>query len=310
MVLLPRFNPIVAQQSCSGITCQPCSGSQKCIRVGWSDYKCLAPKQEGQSCVWTNWCGECASGLNCTGVSLGTYICLAPGTNPNKFGCDPYTCLPCSGNQKCIQIGPAAYACTDGKKEAESCNPVNLCGDCGYGLQCTDAGWGSFLCLPPGADPAKYACNPWSNEPCKSQGKVCTQTALTYVCQDPTATATSSAGLSATQICSFVTGSDHQKCVDCFAIPGVYTPFGCIETDPQKFISKILKIAIGIAGGIAFLMIIYGGFVIMTSSGNPEKLTNGKEILTSAISGLLLIIFSVVILKIIGVDILGIPGLT
>ncbi|PIZ48042.1 hypothetical protein COY29_04345, partial [Candidatus Woesebacteria bacterium CG_4_10_14_0_2_um_filter_39_14] len=67
----------------------------------------------------------------------------------------------------------------------------------------------------------------------------------------------------------------------------------------------VLKWAVGIGGGIAFLLIIYAGFMIMTSAGNPERLKAGQELLTSAISGLILLIFSVVILKIIGVDILG-----
>lgn len=115
-----------------------------------------------------------------------------------------------------------------------------------------------------------------------------------------------------TKICSFISSNENdparQSCETCFNLPGVFTPFGCIEATPQLFISKILRIAIGISGGIAFLMIVYGGFVTMTSAGNPEQLTNGKEIITSAIAGLLMIIFSVVILKIIGVDILGLPG--
>src|SRR3989344_797718 len=111
-----------------------------------------------------------------------------------------------------------------------------------------------------------------------------------------------------TKICQFVAGTNHDTCESCFNSAGVYTAFGCIKTNPQQFVADVLKLAIGIAGGIAFLMIIYGGFTIMTSSGNPEKLTNGKEIIISAIARLLLIVFSVVILKIIGVDILGIPG--
>jgi len=87
-----------------------------------------------------------------------------------------------------------------------------------------------------------------------------------------------------------------------------WTALGCIPTDPGQFISWLLPAAIGIAGGLAFLLIIYGAFTILTSSGNPEKLNSGKEILISALAGLLLIIFSVFILKLIGVDILGIPG--
>lgn len=84
------------------------------------------------------------------------------------------------------------------------------------------------------------------------------------------------------------------------------TAIGCIPilTTKEAFLSFVLKWAVGIGGGIAFLLIIYASFMIMTSAGNPERLKAGQELLTSAISGLILLIFSVVILKIIGVDIL------
>jgi len=88
------------------------------------------------------------------------------------------------------------------------------------------------------------------------------------------------------------------------------TAIGCIPilTTKEAFLGFILKWAIGIGGGIAFLLIIYAGFMLMTSQGNPERLQAGKELMTSAISGLILLIFSIFILKVIGVDILGIPG--
>ena len=89
---------------------------------------------------------------------------------------------------------------------------------------------------------------------------------------------------------------------------GAYTALGCIDVSPQGFISWLLQRIIGIAGGIAFLLILYGGFQILTSTGDPEKLTSGKDIVVSAIAGLLMIIFSVLLLRIIGVDILQIPG--
>lgn len=91
---------------------------------------------------------------------------------------------------------------------------------------------------------------------------------------------------------------------------GAWTALGCISTTPSGFIEWLLKNIIGIAGGIAFLLILYGGFQVLTSGGDPEKLNNGKDIIVSAIAGLLMIIFSVLLLKIIGVDILQIPGLT
>lgn len=72
--------------------------------------------------------------------------------------------------------------------------------------------------------------------------------------------------------------------------------------------NTILTYSIGIGGVVAFLLIVFGGFQIILSAGNPEKIKAGKEMITSAIAGLLLIIFSVFILRLIGVNILGIPG--
>jgi len=117
--------------------------------------------------------------------------------------------------------------------------------------------------------------------------------------------------LTVTDICTFSPGQECDDCVNGVTFPGkpgIYTPFGCIPANPQGFIENVLRIAIGIAGGIAFLMMLYAGFTMMMSSGNPEKLNSGKEIFVSAVAGLLLIIFSAVILRIIGVDILVIPG--
>ena len=87
------------------------------------------------------------------------------------------------------------------------------------------------------------------------------------------------------------------------------TAVGCIPfTGANEFVKWFLGWAIGIASGIAFLLIIFAGFKIMTASGNPEKLQDGRELLIAAISGLILIVFSVFLLKLIGVTIFQIPG--
>ncbi|MGA3291641.1 MAG: pilin [Candidatus Microgenomates bacterium] len=87
---------------------------------------------------------------------------------------------------------------------------------------------------------------------------------------------------------------------------GIQTAIGCIPiSDSGSLLSFILKWAIGIGGGIAFLLMLYAGFMIMTASGDPERLKAGQELLTSAIAGLILLIFSIFILKFIGIDILG-----
>jgi len=54
---------------------------------------------------------------------------------------------------------------------------------------------------------------------------------------------------------------------------------------------------------------VLGAIQILTSAGNPDKVKAGKELITSALSGLLLVILSIFLLKLIGVDILHIPGL-
>lgn len=90
----------------------------------------------------------------------------------------------------------------------------------------------------------------------------------------------------------------------------IYTAIGCIPvTNMPDFITWILGWAIGIGGGISLMLIIVASFQIISSSGNPEKVQAGKELLTSAIAGLIMLIFSVFILKVIGVDILKLPGL-
>ena len=88
----------------------------------------------------------------------------------------------------------------------------------------------------------------------------------------------------------------------------IQTAIGCINPSPSGIFEVFFRIGIGIAGGIAFLLIVFGGFQIITSAGNPEKLNEGKEAVSSAIAGLLMIIFSIFLLKIIGVNILGLPG--
>jgi len=88
----------------------------------------------------------------------------------------------------------------------------------------------------------------------------------------------------------------------------INTAIGCIPvlSNTNDFISFVLKWAIGIGGGIAFLLIVYASFMITTSSGNPDRLKAGQELLTSAIAGLIMLIFSIFILRIIGINILGI----
>lgn len=91
---------------------------------------------------------------------------------------------------------------------------------------------------------------------------------------------------------------------------GVQTALGCISTEATGvgFFGQLINIIIGISGGLALVMMLFGTFIVTTSAGMPDKLKEGQEILTSAIAGLLFIILSVFLLQFIGITVLGLPG--
>lgn len=98
--------------------------------------------------------------------------------------------------------------------------------------------------------------------------------------------------------------------ISCDNDKGVITALGCIPTnDMNSFAGWLLSKAILIAGGIAFILMSIGIFQITTSAGDPKKVQAGSELITSTLSGLLFIILSVFLLKLIGVDVLHLPGL-
>lgn len=87
----------------------------------------------------------------------------------------------------------------------------------------------------------------------------------------------------------------------------IYTAIGCIPViSNPKFTEFLIKWGVGIGGLIAFLLIVYSGFLVMTSAGDPKKLAAGKQLITAAISGLILLITGAFLLRLFGVDILGI----
>lgn len=103
--------------------------------------------------------------------------------------------------------------------------------------------------------------------------------------------------------------NELKGCLGCSSQNGIWTGMGCLPLDINTLISGfILTTGIGLGGGFALLCIIYGAFMMQSSAGNPEKLKKAQEMITSCIMGLMLIIFSVFIMKLIGVNILKIPG--
>lgn len=90
---------------------------------------------------------------------------------------------------------------------------------------------------------------------------------------------------------------------------GILTALGCIPVSTDGIVNWVVKFAIVVAGGLVVFRIIQGSVVLMTSTGNPEKVQEGKEIISSAVIGVIVIIASVVLLEFIGVNVLGLDNL-
>lgn len=89
----------------------------------------------------------------------------------------------------------------------------------------------------------------------------------------------------------------------------INTGFGCLRVDSLGgLLAQILGWAVSVGGGIALMLIVLAGFQIVTSGGDPKKVQAAKELMTSAITGLLLVIFSLIIMNFFGYSILKLPG--
>ena len=69
--------------------------------------------------------------------------------------------------------------------------------------------------------------------------------------------------------------------------------------DFEKIFSSLVRNLIGLGAIIFFLLFLSGGFKYLTSGGDPKAVESGKKTFTSALTGLLLMAGSYIILVII-----------
>lgn len=245
------------------------------------------------SCMWqpTSWStGECVANLD-TSVGLGCTAKSIPGN-----ACDGLDQTECLNNS--FQKGVTF-----------SCEPVAP-GSPGTGFRCNSPNPTCSVCdlsEPDCYDVEEDFCN----QACNLNG------GITYKC-------TGSSGCSAVTDLSgeisltsceincgvpVKTGLADLTCTK-NGITGINTAIGCIpiqsRTDMMAF---LIAWSIGVSGGTGLLLIIYSAFLFIISNGNPQRVQAAKEALLSAISGLILLILAVYLLKVIGIDILGLEQL-
>ena len=214
--------------------------------------------------------------------------------------CSPWDCKCDKTVDRCIRTGFGKYQCQPATKIGYDCQPQAFglgCIECGSGLECKRAGFGTYICIPKDADPEDYLCNPWTHEPCEeSEGEKCVRISWGhYEC---------SKSATAKKLCNGM----PPECDQCIEAGKAWTALGCLPTDPLELVKHFFPFLLGLGGLAAFSLIVVSGIRILTSGGNPEKIQGAKETITSAVTGLLFIILSLFLLKLIGGDILGLPA--
>jgi len=84
-------------------------------------------------------------------------------------------------------------------------------------------------------------------------------------------------------------------------------PDAAALSEIPTYVGNLLSAMIPLIGIVSFIMILVGGFSILTSAGNPEGMKKGSQTITLAIAGLALAVISWLILLLIknltGVDV-------
>ncbi len=70
----------------------------------------------------------------------------------------------------------------------------------------------------------------------------------------------------------------------------VGTAIGTGTTDIRITIARVIRVALGLLGTVALLLVLYAGFLWMTASGDEDKIARAKKTLTGAVIGLAIIL--------------------
>ncbi len=70
----------------------------------------------------------------------------------------------------------------------------------------------------------------------------------------------------------------------------VGAPLGLPATDIRLVVANIIRIALGLLGTVALVIIIYAGYLWMTAGGNDEQIQTAKKLLINAAIGLAIIL--------------------
>jgi hypothetical protein len=67
----------------------------------------------------------------------------------------------------------------------------------------------------------------------------------------------------------------------------------------ESLVESIVKVAIPLSVICLILLVVYASYLLISSQGNPDKLQEGREIITNAVIGFLVVLLSAGILLLI-----------
>jgi len=77
-----------------------------------------------------------------------------------------------------------------------------------------------------------------------------------------------------------------------FSVEPIGSQLGLGEADLKATVLNIIRWLLGIMTLAAVTLIIYGGFIWMTSAGNEENVEKAKRIISAAVIGLIVILLA------------------
>ena len=84
--------------------------------------------------------------------------------------------------------------------------------------------------------------------------------------------------------------------------PSAKNPNQVCVTWIGDYIGEIFNYVVAVAGILAVVVMMFGGFLWLMSGGNQERAANGKAYIASALSGLVLVLFSYTLLNFVNPD--------
>ncbi len=72
---------------------------------------------------------------------------------------------------------------------------------------------------------------------------------------------------------------------------------GIFRADFFEAMASVINFILLIGGILAFFYVIYGGFIYLTSGGDPGKATTGTKMITNAIVGIIIIFLSLALVR-------------